>query len=170
MLTTTSDDATGEVSATVGGVPTMTPPPEPPAVTVTVTPGEVPVKPSASVATAVRTLGMGSPVVGSICCTGLKDTVYELPPGLVGCVATPTKFPSWKNCTWVIWTGVPMVVVLLSVALAVTVDEPPPLIVPPLPGDVIATEGIEPMITVVGAGVSVGVALVVDAMMLFLSS
>jgi hypothetical protein len=42
--------------------------------------------------------------------------------------------------------------------------------VPPVVGDVIATVGSDPTMTVVGAGVVVAVVLVVEAMTLFLSS
>ncbi len=85
-------------------------------------------------------------------------------------MATPSKFPSWKNCTWVMAIGLPRASLFVSVAVAVMTAVPPPLSVDPMPGDVIATVGSDPMITAVGAGVSVGDELVVEAMTLFFPS
>jgi hypothetical protein len=71
-------------------------------------------------------------------------------------------------------TAFPLASTFVSVAVAVTdavpFVGPPPDIVAPSEGVVIATEGSAPTMTVVGAGVSVGSVLVVEAMTLFLSS
>ncbi len=75
VLTTTLSSGVGLTMLTVGGVPMMVPPPEPPEVTLTVTAGELPVKPRASVAIAVSMLGRGSPVTGSMFCFAVKVTV-----------------------------------------------------------------------------------------------
>jgi hypothetical protein len=65
VFTTTVALLAGAVIETVGGIPTMIPPPVPPEVTFTVTAADVDVKPSESVAIAVSKLGSASPVEGS---------------------------------------------------------------------------------------------------------
>jgi hypothetical protein len=117
---------------------------------------------------------MGFPETGSRFCFGTKETEYSFGALPSVAVASPTKLVSWKNWTLAMPTFAPVESVLVVVAVATTFAwpllGPPPEIVPPSAGLVMATEGREPTMTVVGWGVSVAVVLVVDAITLFLSS
>ena len=94
-LTTTLALFAGAEIDIVGGVPTMGDVVLPPTLTFTVTVADVLWNPRLSVACAVRRLGIGFRLTGSIFCFGTKVTEYTfVVPGL-GVVAVPTRFPSW---------------------------------------------------------------------------